>query len=390
MRKETNRRTGDTYLPQINLVRAIAILCVITVHATSQVTVDLSRNSILYPVYNFLNIFFRVGTPTFIFLSAFILFYSYVNRKWNVNLLGRFYKNRGLFIIVPYIVFSLLYFAVLNEMYYDLSLKEAIPEFLLKLATGNAYAHLYFVFINVQFYLIFPLMLWLFKKKRGWMKHAWWVGLAVQWIFYFLNHQYFHVVSKGSVALSYAGYYMLGVTFGMYYQVVLAALKKRYIAWALYSLWLTFSLFNVFIYAMYRIDGVSWHAAIFELAWNLHTLTTAVVLFHIAFILYPLLNQKIRAMLLSLGMCSFGIYLIHPLILFVYRHLIAGGGSVLLYNIKILGGWLFALLLSWLVVLFTFRYIKMGWVVFGAVPVLYKQKKAAPFSRNHSSKEKIF
>ncbi|MNH38434.1 hypothetical protein D3C79_994610 [compost metagenome] len=80
-------------------------------------------------------------------------------------------------------------------------------------------------------------------------------------------------------------------------------------------------------------------------------------------------------MLISIGACSFGIYLLHPALLFLYRKLPFHGGS-LAYTAAITGGWLVALLGSWLVVDVVFRYVKPAWVVFGSGPQK-PQKKAA-------------
>src|SRR5690606_37927160 len=91
------------YLHEVDLVRAFAIFAVIIVHATSQTIADLEKATTLCPLYNFLNIFFKFGTPTFIFFSAFILFYRYENRGWSKQLSKRFYLKRVQYILVPYL-----------------------------------------------------------------------------------------------------------------------------------------------------------------------------------------------------------------------------------------------------------------------------------------------
>ncbi|MNC57719.1 hypothetical protein D3C75_1073990 [compost metagenome] len=80
-------------------------------------------------------------------------------------------------------------------------------------------------------------------------------------------------------------------------------------------------------------------------------------------------------MLISIGACSFGIYLLHPALLFLYRKLPFHGGS-LAYTAAIAGGWLVALLGSWLVVAVVFRYVKSAWVVFGSGPQKPQNKAA--------------
>jgi len=98
-------------ISELQIVRALCIIAVITVHATSYATVQMTGSS-YFVVYNFLNIFMKYGTPTFIAMSAFVLFYNYNDRPLNKELLTSFYKKRLLYILLPYFMFSLFYFTL--------------------------------------------------------------------------------------------------------------------------------------------------------------------------------------------------------------------------------------------------------------------------------------
>ena len=136
-------------LNEIQLARAFAILAVITVHSTSSGVTNIEPDSFLFPIYNFLNIAGKLGTPTFIMLSSFVLFYNYYPRETNWSLMRKFYIKRLKFILVPYILFSAIYFAIKWYIYYDYpSLTFALNKFLTLLALGKAHPHLYFVFID--------------------------------------------------------------------------------------------------------------------------------------------------------------------------------------------------------------------------------------------------
>lgn len=80
-----NASRDQDRVPELQLVRAIAILCVLSVHASASATIAM-QNSGYYWIYNFINIFARVGTPTFIFLSSFVLFTAIIVGHWIVNL----------------------------------------------------------------------------------------------------------------------------------------------------------------------------------------------------------------------------------------------------------------------------------------------------------------
>lgn len=367
-------------IQEIYLVRTLAILGVLMVHSTSQVTVDLHSDSGLYPIYNFLNIFFKFGTPTFIFLSAFVLFYSYLDRDLTYPLMKRFYKNRLKFILIPYVIFSAFYFFTLaiHFNYYGNDYAEMFSNFFNRLATGKAYAHLYFVFISIQFYILFPLLLWVMQKKRALIKHAIWIGFAVQWTFFLLNH-YFHIydfsdIPKGSWAVSYFSYYMLGAFMGVYYEKFLEWMRAGWKYWV-WGLWLLAGGLHVYIYYLQRVQDIYSDTKWYELYWNLHTILSALVLFHFAFWLFKVLPKWATKTMIHIGICSFGIYLLHPFILFVYRQKIMPQATGFPeYHIMIGLGFVLALGLSWLIVTIASK-IKGSWILFGQFP---KPQKKVP------------
>jgi surface polysaccharide O-acyltransferase-like enzyme len=61
-------------LPQLDIFRALAIFSVIQVHASSFAAAEQALNSPVYYFYNWMNIFFKIGTPSFILLSSLVLF----------------------------------------------------------------------------------------------------------------------------------------------------------------------------------------------------------------------------------------------------------------------------------------------------------------------------
>lgn len=95
------------------------ILGVIHVHATSVAAGGQAMNSPYYVFINWVNIFFKFGTPCFIFLSSFVLFYNYMNHPAGRQLVSKFYKRRLLYIIIPYLVASCCYYALNTYLYGD-------------------------------------------------------------------------------------------------------------------------------------------------------------------------------------------------------------------------------------------------------------------------------
>lgn len=208
-----------TKLIEIQIARTLAIVAVLVVHSTSTGVTKLAYDSILYPIYNFLNIAGKLGTPTFIMLSSFVLFYNYFPRETNLNLFKKFYIKRLKYILIPYLLVSIFYFGYKWFAYYDYQrVQFALEKFLRELAVGKAHDHLHFVFISVQLYLLFPIFMVLFKKSEFIKNNAIWIGLLLQWVWVYLNKNYFGILIKGSIAFSYLSFYFLGAYLGIYYE----------------------------------------------------------------------------------------------------------------------------------------------------------------------------
>ncbi|UNK18613.1 acyltransferase [Paenibacillus sp. N3/727] len=374
-------------LPQLDIYRALAILGVLHVHATSFATVD-AIDSRFYYIINFLNIFFKYGTPSFIFLSSFVLFYNYYDRPLTKSLITNFYKRRLLYILLPYLLISIGYFFVrlyqnglLNS---SLDLGAQLPVFFERLAKGQNYTHLYFVFISLQFYILFPLFLKLFKSSKFLVRWAVPIGFLLQWGFIVWNKYELHYSTKGSLAISYLAYYMLGaylaINYDKYKVWLTSAWKKqtsrqKRATIALWGGWLLMALTHVQLWYNTRLLGAKYDSLWYEFLWNMHTVFSAIVLMQAANWLYQSGWKKIIAVLTRIGELSFAIYLVHPLWLAFYRLYDFNLNPVTDdYLMWIYGGMVSALIVSALVVQFILRRIPGSWVLLGSVPRSLKPK----------------
>ncbi|MFC3750338.1 acyltransferase [Paenibacillus sp. GCM10012306] len=368
-------------IPQLDIFRAIAIFAVLAIHATSRTLAETLGTSMFHP-FLFINKFSQFAVPSFVFLSGFVLFYNYIDRPLSGKTLGKFYSRRLIYIVVPYVIFSLMYFALKMTAGHTWSLPpmELASKLGKYLLTGTAYTHLYYVIIIIQFYVLFPLILWCLQKVRSLAAWAPLIGLALQWGFvilnkYMTNHGYWQL-TKGSLAITYFSYFLLGAGVAVYY----GSLKKwlvpsregwragRGSAWvALWLLWIAAGVVHVELWFNNFTKKTVINSLWYEAFSNLHALLSCLVLLQLSFLLYGAGRSLTARLLTSAGACSFGIYLIHPAILFFYRKLPFHGGS-LAYTAAIAGGWLAALLVSWIIVAVAFRYVKPAWIVFGSAP----------------------
>ncbi|WP_106769157.1 acyltransferase [Paenibacillus faecalis] len=364
-------------LSEISLVRAMAIIGVLSVHATSFATVNMKESN-FYFLYSFFNIFMKIGTPVFLFLSSFVLFYSYFSRPLDKKLVSNFYKKRLQYIIVPYVLFSVFYFLILHFMYYqDRSLQEAMEKFIVQLFTGKAYTHLYFIFISIQFYLMFPLLLWLFKRFPSLVKWAVPAGFIIQYAFIILNKNFTFTDRPASWAFHYMSYLMLGAALGIYYPKLKAWFQiqkenvtaSRLTGWVvLWVVWLIASFAHVYVYHTARLYGAKYDSLLYHFLWNAQTITAGLVGIQVANLILRHGWPWLKKFMTRLGELSFGIYLIHPFFLLVYREYPPKTGFSPLVHLWYLGGFALALAASWVVVSLTVRWMPKSWIIFGKVP----------------------
>ncbi len=375
-------------LDEIQLARAFAIIAVLLVHSTSIGVTSVQTDSLLFPIYNFFNVAGKLGTPTFIMLSSFVLFYNYYPRKTDMNLFKNFYMKRLKYILIPYLIFSALYFGVKWFAYYDYpSIGVALNKFLYLVALGKAHPHLYFVFISVQLYLLFPFFMLLFKKFKPLRKHAFWIGIAIQWIWVYLNKEYFHITLKGSISLSYMSFYFVGAYLGIYYHELRDKMKDQLIRFKTLAFVFTTYGALVVLYTGYmylvRIGAIQMvsknlpsiaNQYLGEFVWATHALFAGLGLFLLAHWAEKTFQPSRKRLFMEIGATSFGIYLIHPLFLMIMRYFVQGG-SPLVFNGWQLITFIVISILSWVVVRITYKIIPRYWIIFGKMPPMETRRK---------------
>ncbi|MCJ8015110.1 acyltransferase [Paenibacillus sp. KQZ6P-2] len=375
---------------ELDIFRSLAIMAVIFIHATSTTLAKTLGTSSYYP-FLFINIFSKFAVPVFIFLSGFVLFYNYLDKPLNKSMLKSFYTKRLLYILVPYIFFSLFYFLLNCYVKGKLGLPftQLAHDFGLQLLKGTAHTHLYYVIIMLQLYIVFPLFLWWFQKQRSILPWVAIIGLAIQWLFVYLYKYGFHLpeagvyrtgirlpLPKGSVAFSYMSFYLFGAFIAAYYSrlkewliVTREGFKSgKGIVWLfVWAAWLAAGIIHVNLYYGLNTRGSKINSLWYELMWDVHSLLSCIVLMQVSYMIYRYGWKWLSTALTSMGACSFGIFLLHPAVLFLYRKIPVHGGSVE-YALRIGGGWIVSLGVSWIVVYIAFRYIPWSWVFFGTAP----------------------
>ncbi|MBP1993904.1 acyltransferase [Paenibacillus eucommiae] len=386
----------------IYLVRAFAILGVIFVHVSSiPIGAIVDKTSFMFLYFNFLNIFNRFGTPTFIFLSAFVLFYNYYDRPMNKKLMLTFFQRRFLYILLPYLFCSIYYYVIqiyysYGETWQQFAQQASLADFLHMLLWGKAFYHLYFVFISIQFYVLFPILLWIFQRKPSITKHLIWIGFVLQLGFALYNHFSLKYADTGQLAISYIANYFLGAYCGIYYNSIKewiiitkkALFTSKAFVWiALWIIWITASLGDVYLWYWTRVTDSTTNSLYYQGLTFVHAYTTSLVLMQLSSLLYRKLHPRVTNVLIHLGVASFGIYIVHAGVLFFYFKISAVYKPVI-YYLYVGGGYLASLLISWALVGLAHKYFRNSWLLFGSQPKYspyLETRRPAYFRQNEKS-----
>lgn len=141
-------------IQEIDLLRSIACLSVVMLHAITRI-LEIYEGNIEEYLYVFLTSFrllLTFGTPVFIFLSEFLMAYSYPDKLP----LG-FMKKRVEFLLYPYLSMAILYAVVLiveNGLIFQQGILGSYLIYVIRNIFFGFYRHGYFIIVIFQFYFL--------------------------------------------------------------------------------------------------------------------------------------------------------------------------------------------------------------------------------------------
>jgi probable poly-beta-1,6-N-acetyl-D-glucosamine export protein len=331
-------------IPEIDFVRAIAIMAVLIIHGTSNATL-LPVGTGSQAVFFILNRACLFTVPVFIWISGVVLFYNYYDR-WDPTNSFVFWTKRLRRILFPYLMWSVFYYVYNQYMFHG---KITFDAFYLSklLLSGNASYHLYYMVIIVQFYILFPIIMTAVRKFRLLRKGLIPIGICIQAAAYSINQWLHPIPEYASLFASYSALFALGAYTGIHYSTVIAWANKHK-TW----IWTTMIMGGFTFVAMlllHQYGFVNVENTWFELVLLLYCMTVTLCLVKWGQLAISS-GSQLAAVMSGLGAASFGIYLAHPAILTLWDRLKPAKEDILLYDLHTASSILIGLLGSWLLV----------------------------------------
>lgn len=330
-------KSSSLTLRWVDLVRVIGAFLVVMAHVSYR-----GGGSSLISSYYF--VLSRVAVPLFFMASGYLLL-----RKEEPY--GDFFRKRALKVFVPFLVWSVIYLLWKGEGFNQPFSMKIVASYILKIVRGPRENHLWFFYALIGLYLFTPILR-VFVARAALRDLYYFCGLwfLVVPVFSFL--QEFTPIKIGFelyFIAGYSGYFMLGHLLGLF----------QYTRRQIYGLAFLFLIFSIGTTALDYLVKSEYYVS--YLSMNIVFMTA------FAFILLRevQIGDTLNNFLVPLSRASFGIYLVHVIVLAELEKLpfisswFSAGSSV--YMIPLLG--LLGFLISFVVVAIIQKIPVLRWIV---------------------------
>ncbi|MFB1082245.1 acyltransferase [Jeotgalibacillus sp. JSM ZJ347] len=364
-------------IKSIYYIRTFAMLMVVLVHVTAPYEHLFSPDTIQHFSYHFVNRIIRVEAGIFIMLVGIVFFYNYRNRIFTKDVFFQYWKKRVWFILVPYIIWSFIY--EYEAFYYGHSVF-VWSEVIERVLTGGSKYQLHFIFTVVQFYLIFPLVLWIAQKSQFIRKYIWVFGIVIEFYFFF-NRAPFGL-SQYPLFVENMGAFLLGASIGLYYEKITAYITSKR-TWLLAGVFAVSSVALILIRYQnaYGAERVPIPESLYKGIAMVFLLVGSLFFFFLAEKMVSAYKEDTTTRIRQVAYYSFGFYLLHPLIIRQMEIYLPIKESGISWHLAILLHYIFVVIICYLIIWFFHRFIPGAGLFYGKLPkkapLFWQTKKEA-------------
>jgi len=233
--QQSNKRI---YLFEVDLFRIVFILGVLANHTTTLVTHKISTHSMPYEILMATHISLHFTRMGFMFVTGLVLF---MNNYFKPMQILKFWKKRYLGVLIPYLSWTAILTGAENH--------SSLGDFLENWAHLSVYAdnyYMYYILVTMQLYLIFPLIVWLFKRFLSYHHMIVIISAVVQLgMLVFIKYQLPNIDTSGWPYLLknygfnvfvYQFYFIMGGCAAIHYQEFVVFIRKWHIWFGISSL----------------------------------------------------------------------------------------------------------------------------------------------------------
>ncbi|WP_025717376.1 acyltransferase [Paenibacillus sp. 1-18] len=168
-------------ISEVALLRGLAFVAVVLQHSVAHYAVAQGARIQDGVLMTLLLLCSKFAVPVFVFITGMVLFYNYDGAfKY-----GTFLRKRFMDIIVPYIIWSLLY-ELGNQLVQSGGTIHPL-DFLQKLLNGKSSYHLWYIVMIIQCYVLFPVFRYAVRRLSALLPSRWHpAALAGVGVLYFL------------------------------------------------------------------------------------------------------------------------------------------------------------------------------------------------------------
>jgi surface polysaccharide O-acyltransferase-like enzyme len=357
----------------------MAMLMVVLVHTTAQIFHLFEPHTFQHQAYHFLNRIIRVESSLFIMLVGIVFFYNYRTRELTKDVFTSYWKKRVSYILIPYIVWSAFY------EYFNVHLGARTFDFAAawdRLLNGGSHYQLWFIYLIVQFYLVFPLVLVIVRRSAFLQKYFWLIGFLIEFVFYVLNLKY-RFVETPHFFLNYFAAFSLGAWIGLHYEEFSAKIRGWKIVLAGSGSLLCGIIYVSIHYRNLFGDPVSIPTPYYRLVGIIFLTLGALFFFYISERFVGLFGKDVTSKLKYVAMYSFGYYLVHPMILYYVMLFFPTKETGLSWHVMIWLQYILAVIGCYFFIWLFHRFVPLAGFIFGKLP-----KEAPLFWKAGESKRK--